>query len=165
MSDDNKRQLDAAMATYNGIERAEFMLDTANRWLHSDGPTYLLGDTRAKALFEDSRGRHWADGALVAESIGHSAGDPMLTDSLHQDLCHPDIEVRDLWVVTDSRGRWNALMAPIEVIAREFDRPPPVLLPGQNWARTWWTQPTRSDEQELAWIAAGGPAYDHEDMQ
>ncbi|MET7890625.1 hypothetical protein [Streptomyces mirabilis] len=153
---DHKQQLDAAVRAFNTAERTEFMLHTATRRLGLDGPAYIVGDIRVMALFEDIHGRHWADGALAAESLGHLAGGQETEDRYHELLCHPDIECRDLWMFADNRGRWNALMAPIDVIAHEFGYPPPIALPGQNWARSWWTLPERSDEQELAWIAHGG---------
>jgi hypothetical protein len=152
----HQEHLNAAIRAFNEAERMGFMLTTASRWLGDDGPTYLVGEVRVKALFVDIFGRHWADGALVAESIGHTAPDPYVEDYLHTMLCHPDVECHDVWQFTDTRGRWNALMAPVDVIAREFDYPAPSVLPGQNWARSWETLPERTDEQELAWIAAGG---------
>ncbi|MER7927031.1 hypothetical protein ABTY96_28395 [Streptomyces sp. NPDC096057] len=159
---DHKERLAAAIEAFNKAERMTFMLTVAARWLDGDGPTYVMGEVRVKALFVDIFGRHWADGALAAESLAHAAGDRTLADYHHERLCHPDVEVHDLWVYADTRGRWNALVAPVDVIAAELGYPPPVLLPGRNWARTWTTLPDRTDEQELAWVAAGGWSFEGE---
>lgn len=144
-----------AMEAYNATERTAFRVTIKGLWLGNDGPAYQLGDVRGKALFVDTAGRHWADGALVAESLGHIAGGATLAEAYNQALCAQD-EARDLRVWTETRGRWNALMAPVDVIAHAFGYPPPTRLPGDNWARTWWDTPGRTDEEELAWIASGG---------
>jgi hypothetical protein len=148
-----RQQLHDAMVAFNAAERTEFMLATATRWLGVDGPTYLVGDVRTKALFEDIHGRHWVDGALYAESLNQ---DDATTEDIHHSLCVPGVECRDLWVCRESRGLWNALMTPVTVLATELRLTAPALLPGDNWARTWQDLPARSDKQELAWIANGG---------
>ncbi|MER5473740.1 hypothetical protein [Streptomyces sp. NPDC002685] len=156
---DHKRQLDAALRTFNEAERAEFMLPTATRWLGLDGPAYLLGDFRVRAQFEDIHGRHWIDAFLALESLRSIGGvgdrDPGLIESYHQ-LAVDANEARDLWVFTDTRGRWNAVMVPVDELARRWGYQTPVLLPDGNWARGWLDLPERTDEQELAWIAHGG---------
>ncbi|MFJ4201562.1 hypothetical protein ACIP2Y_18265 [Streptomyces sviceus] len=157
MTDRNHRQqLDAAVRAFNQAERTEFMLTTASRWLGLDGPTYLLGDVRAKALFEDIYGRHWVDAYLAVESLtGIGNRNPALMEGYRQTAV--DIrEACDLWVYADTRGKWNAIMTPIEDLAAAWGYPPAVRLPDGNWARTWLDMPERTDEQELAWIAHGG---------
>jgi hypothetical protein len=152
----HKQQLDAAMRAFNAAERTEFMLTTATRWLGLGGPTYLIGDVRVKALFEDIHGRYWADAYLAVESLsGIGRPNPDLMEVYRQAAV--DIsEARDLWVCTDVRGKWNAIMTPVEGLANAWGYPPPVRLPDGNWARTWLDLPERTDEQELAWIAHGG---------
>lgn len=151
-----REPLDAAILAYNQAERAEFVLDTGTRWLGLDGPAYLLGDIRVKAFFVDAQGRHWADAYLAVESLsGIGQGDPAHRE-MYRQLAIDAAEARDLWVFTDTRGRWNAVMAPVAELAHRWGYPPPVRLPAGNWARTWLDMPERTDEQELAWIAHGG---------
>ncbi|MEU9405072.1 hypothetical protein AB0E08_05090 [Streptomyces sp. NPDC048281] len=152
---DYKQQLEDAIRTFNQFERAEFMLDTTSRWLGLDGPTYLLGDIRVKALFLDASDRHWVDAYLAVESLCGISQDNAHTEAYRQ-LAIDGNEVRDLWVFTDTRGRWNAVMIPVDELARRWGYPPPVLLPDGNWARNWLDLPERTDEQELVWIANGG---------
>lgn len=153
----SKDQLDETIRAYNHHERGQFMRETGTTWLGLGGPTYQLGDVRAKALFIDTQGRHWADGALVAESISFLACDsPRLIEAYSQALCGPDVESFDLMVHTDTRGKWNALMSPVGAIADALGYPPPMRMPEGDWARTWWDSPSRSDLQEIAWIANGG---------
>ncbi|MCQ4043846.1 hypothetical protein ACFOSC_26645 [Streptantibioticus rubrisoli] len=151
-----KQELHDAIGRFNSAEIAEFSLETGTRWLGDNGPTYIVGDVRAKGLAVDEHGRHWADGALVAESLAHLTGSSATGEAYRQALCLPEVECRDLIVFTDTRGRWNALMAPVEAMADAFGYPPPARLPDGNWARTWWDLPERTDEEELAWIANGG---------
>ncbi|WP_326786427.1 hypothetical protein [Streptomyces sp. NBC_00151] len=152
----HKQQLDAAIQAFNQAERTEFMLTTATRWLGTDGPAYILGDIRVRALFEDIHGRHWADAYLAVESLSDAGrADPDHMEMYRQLAVDMD-EARDLWVFTDTRGRWNAMMTPVEQLARRWEFPPPALLPGPNWARGWLDLPERTDGQELAWIAHGG---------
>jgi hypothetical protein len=156
---DHKQQLDQAMRAFNAAERTEFMLTTATRWLGLDGPTYLVGDVRVKVFFEDIHGRHWVDAALAAESLywvgGVGLRNPELIECYRASAV--DItEARDLWVCADVRGKWNAIMTPVEDLASAWGYPSPVRLPDGNWARTWLDLPERTDEQELAWIANGG---------
>jgi hypothetical protein len=161
---DHKQKLGDALRAYNEAERTEFMLPTATRWLGLDGPTYLLGDIRVRALFADIHGRHWVDASLAVESLRSVGGvgerNPGLIESYQQLAVDAD-EARDLWVFTDTRGRWNAVMVPVETLARRWGYPPPVLLPDGNWARGWLDLPERTDEQELAWIAHGGDPLNH----
>lgn len=152
----HKQQLDAAVRAFNAAERTEFMLATATRWLGLGGPTYIVGDVRVKAFFEDIHGQHWADAYLGVESL-HQIGrqNPDLMETYRQAAV--DISnARDLWVCTDTRGKWNAIMTPVEDLADAWGYPPPVRLPDGNWARTWLDLPERTDEQELGWIAHGG---------
>lgn len=144
-----------AMLAFNQAERAEFILDTGTRWLGLDGPVYLLGDVRVKTFFEDSHGRHWVDSALAVESLSGYANNGVLMEGYRQAAVALDA-VEDLWVCTDVRGKWNAVMAPVADLADLWGYPPPVRLPDGEWARTWLDLSERTDEQELAWIAHGG---------
>lgn len=157
----HKQQLAEAIAAFNDAERAEFIASTGLTWLGLDGPVYVIGDARAKALFVGRDGRHWADGALFVESIGGLVNNPALLEGYRQAIsCADDVE--DLWVYTDARGRWNALVAPVDSIARACGYPEPFRMPDGDWARTWWDAPARTDEAELAWIAHGGtPLHDY----
>ncbi|MEV1006107.1 hypothetical protein [Streptomyces sp. NPDC049881] len=151
--------LAAAIAAYNKAERAEFCTRTGLTWLKLDGPTYLIGNFRIKALFEDPTGCcHWADAALYAESRDAAEMPRDATAALLDVLGCMD-RARDLWVHTDTRGQWNASLAPVYVIAQAFGEPEPERLPGDQWARTWWDDPHRSDAAELAWLAHGGQAF------
>ncbi len=157
MSD--KRTLDQAIDAFNAAERQAFMQQTNSRWLGHDGPAYIIGETRAKALFEDEDGRHWVDAGLYVESL--RAPGPT-ADYLLELLTDDEPNIIDMWVHTDSRGHWNASMTTVTRLGQMLAssqilyRPGPVLLPGANWARTWWDYAERSDEQELAWVANGG---------
>lgn len=151
----HKQLVDDAIAASNKAERAEFMATTGTTWLGLDGPTYLLGDARAKAMFVGKDGRHWTDAYIVIESISQIEPNPGLMEAYRQLIaCDPDAE--GMWVWTDTRGHWDATMAPIEIIAERFGYPPPLVMPGDNWARTWWDTPERTDAQEIAWLAHGG---------
>ncbi|MEV0183844.1 hypothetical protein AB0I54_31850 [Streptomyces sp. NPDC050625] len=158
----HKEQLDDALRTFNQAERQEFMLTTASRWLGLDGPTYIVGDVRVRALFEDIHGRHWCDAMLAAESLAGVADigrtNPGIIEGYRQTAACME-EATDLWVFVDARGRWNATMTPVDALAHAWGYPPPTRLPDDNWARTWLSLPERSDEQELAWIANGGKPY------
>ncbi|MFF4347564.1 hypothetical protein [Streptomyces sp. NPDC001530] len=153
---DHKQQLEAAMLAFNEAERREFMLPTATRWLGLDGPTYLLGDVRVRTFFEDIHGRHWVDAYLAVESLTGIGRPDSGHMEMYRQLAIDMDEARDLWVFADTRGRWNAVMAPVDQLARRWGYPPPVRLPDGNWARGWLDLPDRTDEQELAWIAHGG---------
>lgn len=144
-----------AMLAFNRIERAEFMLDTGTLWLGLNGPTYLLGDIRVKALFEDTHGRHWCDAMLAVESLSGYSSNNVLMEGYRQAATDMDA-AGDLWVCTDARGKWSAVMTPVTVLATTWGYPPPVRLPDGDWARTWLDIPGRSDEQELAWLSHGG---------
>lgn len=156
MSSDRSDLL-AAMQAYNKAQLAEFIAETGLTWLGLNGPAlddvYLLDSTRARGLFLDQTGRGWVDGALVAESLAEAH--PGLNEGYCQALCAAS-ECRDLLVCTPNRGIWNALIAPVDVVARQLHLGTPARLPGFNWARTWGTLACRSDAQELAWIAHGG---------
>ncbi|WP_037932854.1 hypothetical protein [Streptomyces sp. SPB78] len=164
-----KQQLDAAIRAYNEQERDAFMHETGTRWLGHNGPTYLVGETRVKALFDDARGWHWVDGCLYAESLrppretGNYLLDVLGELPTPSDPDDPN-RVADLWVHTDSRGQWGALMTPVATLARLLAdagllyHAEAVRLPGDNWARTWDDYRERTDEQELAWVANGGKA-------
>lgn len=151
-----REPLDAAILAFNQAERAEFMLDTGTLWLGLDGPAYLLGDVRVKAYFEDIHGRHWVDAYLAVESMAGLILPGTASLEGYRQLAIDATEAQDLWVFTDTRGRWNAVMTPVAELARRWGYPPPVRLPDGNWARTWLDLPERTDEQELAWIAHGG---------
>lgn len=152
----HRQHLRDAMVAFNRAERAEFMLATATRWLDLDGPTFLLGDIRVKTLFEDIHGRHWVDAQLAVESLDVTFNlDPRHLDD-YRDLAVDAAAATDLWVCTETRGLWNATMAPVNELALTWGYPPPVRLPDGDWARTWLDLTTRTDEQELAWIANGG---------
>ncbi|MEU3000217.1 hypothetical protein ABZ684_22060 [Streptomyces sp. NPDC006995] len=154
----HKRDLLHALRAFNEAERDSFVTETHTQWLSLNGPTYLLGDVRAKTFFVDAAGHYWADAQLVIESMSHIGQGGMSREHVaaYRDLT-PDLTPgADLWVYTDTRGRWNASMAPVATIARTFGYPPPVILPGPNWGRTWWDMPERSDAEEIAWIANGG---------
>lgn len=150
---DHQRQLDAAIRNFNEAERTTFTDSTMTVWLGLDGPVYQVGDVRVKAFFVDPLGRHWVDAALYAESLNQGTG---ATENVHTSVCHPDVEGRDLWVMVDVRGKWNAVVTPVTVLACELGHEPPTLRPAGDWARTWWDLPGRTDAQELAWIANGG---------
>ncbi|MFJ7413078.1 hypothetical protein ACIQWZ_20005 [Streptomyces sp. NPDC098077] len=161
MADSHHLRLQEAQRAFNEAERLDFTEEASARWLGLDGPTYLLGDVRAKTFFVDAGGQHWADAQLVIESMSHIGTHGMTPEyvAAYRDLT-PDITPgADLWVHTDTRGRWNATMAPVTQIARSFGYPPPVALPGQNWGRTWWDMPDRTDAQQLAWLAHGGELF------
>ncbi|WP_327268776.1 hypothetical protein OG233_13960 [Streptomyces sp. NBC_01218] len=147
-----------AMRAFNAAEREAFTEETGTRWLRLEGPTYLLGDVRAKTFFIGTDGQHWADTHLVIESMSHVGTHGMAREHVeeYRELAPGITPGADLWVHTDTRGRWNASMAPVATIARAFGYPPPVALPGTNWGRTWWDSTERTDSQELAWIANGG---------
>lgn len=152
---DHKQQLTDALRMYNQTERALFTADTATQWLGLDGPAYIVGEVRMRALFMDTAGRHWVDAELGLESlIGTGRVDDWHVRK-YRDLATDAAGATDLWVFTDTRGRWNATMAPVSELAHIWGYPPPVRLPDGNWARTWTDLPTRTDEQELAWIAQG----------
>lgn len=151
----HKELLDAAILAFNQAERAEFMLDTSTWWLGLDGPVYHLGDVRVKAFFTDSQGRHWVDAALAVESLSGYDGSDALMEGYRQAAVAADLAA-DLWVCTDVRGKWNAVMAPVVELAGIWGYPPPVRRPDGDWARTWLDLPERTDEQELGWIAHGG---------
>ncbi|MDF6043219.1 hypothetical protein LRD69_13890 [Streptomyces sp. JH14] len=156
---DHKQQLEAAMRAFNEAERAEFTLTTSTRWLGNSGPTYLLGDVRVAALFEDARGRHWVDAFLAVESLTGIAElarrNGGLMEGYRWAAAQMD-DAHDLWVCTETRGKWNAVLAPIGSLAHTWGYPPPVRMPNGNWARTWMDMPERTDQQELGWIAHGG---------
>ncbi|WP_075662262.1 hypothetical protein [Streptomyces acidiscabies] len=149
----HKQQLDNAIRNFNVAERVAFTIATATRWLGTNGPTYLLGTIRVKAYFVDTRGRHWVDAYLAVESLTGTTPDDAET---YRQMAIDAEEARDLWVFTDTRGRWNAVMTPVTELARRWEYPPPVRLPDGNWARGWLDLPERTDEQELSWIAHGG---------
>jgi hypothetical protein len=151
---DHKQQLHEAMRAFNEAERAEFCSTNSVTWLGLDGPTYLVGDARAKAFCVGADGRHWIDGYLFVESLSGLVDNPGLMEAYRQAIASDEAD--DLWVCTDTRGQWNAIMAPVDFVARTCGYPPPILLPPGNWARTWWDMPERTDEQELGWIAHGG---------
>jgi hypothetical protein len=153
---DYKQSLDAAILAFNQAERAEFVLDTDTRWLGLDGPAYLLGDVRVRAFFVDVDGRHWVDACLAVESMARLVLPGTASLEGYRQLAVDVDAAHDLWVFTDTRGRWNAVMAPVDGLARRWGYPPPTRLPDGNWARNWLDLPERTDEQELAWIAHGG---------
>ena len=152
----HRKRLQDAIVAFNAGERAEFMLPTATRWLGLDGPTYLVGDIRAKVFFEDIHGRHWVDATLLVESLdlGQSV-EPWQIDD-YRDRAVDVTEAVDLWVFTETRGLWNAIMAPVDELSKAWGYPPPTRLPDGDWARTWLDLQSRTDGQELAWIASGG---------
>lgn len=160
---DHKEHLNHAMRDFNQTERAHFMLDTGAQWLGLDGPAYVVGDVRMKAFFVDDRGRHWVDAMLGVESLAGITQSELRNGGLlegYRQLAAGMDEADDLWVYTDTRGRWNATMAPVAALAHTWGYPPPVRLPDGNWARTWLSSPERTDEQELGWIAHGGKPLD-----
>ena len=152
----HKQLVEDALRAFNQAERAEFMAATGTRWLGLDGPVYILGEVRAKTIFDDSRGRHWVDAALAIESYSGTGCPPSWPLEAFRDVAVDLPEADDLWVFTDTRGRWNAVMAPVAELARVWELPPPTILPGNNWARTWLDLPERTDNEELAWVANGG---------
>lgn len=152
---DHKTQLDTALCAFNEAERAEFTSTHNLTWLGLDGPAYILGDVRARAFFEGADGRHWVDAYLVVESLAGLVNDPGHLEAYRQ-MASDVTEGDDLWVWTDTRGRWNATMAPVDTLAHVWGYPPPVLMPAGNWARTWLDTPERTDQQELGWLAHGG---------
>lgn len=153
----HREMIYAAIREHNAQERVDFMAATNTTWLGLDGPVFAFADTRARAWFIGSDGRYWADGSLLIESLNHR---DTLTEAYTQALCDPDGEARDLWVFTDTRGKWNAMLAPVDEIARLLQLPAPILMPPGNWSRSWWAFPHRTDEQEIWWIANGGKPMD-----
>ncbi|MFD9225239.1 hypothetical protein ACFWDI_35745 [Streptomyces sp. NPDC060064] len=152
---DHTKHLENAMRAFNEAERAEFTATNNLTWLGLDGPTYLLGDVRAKAFYTGADGRHWVDAYLVVESLSGLVTNAGHLEGYRQLAAEMD-EGDDLWVCTETRGKWNAVMTPIDTLARAWGYPPPALMPTGNWARTWLDMPERTDQMELAWIAHGG---------
>lgn len=152
----HQTRLEDAIRGFNQAERADFLLATSTRWLGIDGPVYLLGDVRVRALFVDDLDRHWVDAYLAVESLTGIGRLNASQVEMYRQLAIDADEVDDLWVFTDTRGRWNAVMTPVTTLASRWGYPAPVRLPDGNWARNWLDLPERTDEQELAWIAHGG---------
>lgn len=147
-----------AITAFNRGEIADLISDTGLRWIGLDqGKVYALGEgerhIRVLAPFQSPDGRWWADAALAIESLDE--GD-VVTEYWHQNIAGGGGDCHDLWIYSDMRGRWNALIAPVDQLAAQLDLQQVTELPPGNWARNWWTDPERNDAQELAWIANGG---------
>jgi hypothetical protein len=144
----------AAMADCTRINIEHLQVDAGLRHLGETPAIYLAGHIRIRAMFAGPDGRHYADGALVIESI---SGDPDTTRGLldyYEDMLGNLTEGHDLWVLNGIRGQWNAVLAPVKEIADLFQLGPALRMPAGNWARGWWDMPARTDAQELAWAAA-----------
>lgn len=148
-----ERALRAAITRFNVSEQHRLIATTGMTWVLHRKVTFAFGATRARAVTVDATGRYWVDGALLVESLNV---DRNLAEAYHQAIAADSVECRDLWVMDETRGRWNALITPVVSVARVLDLDAPLRMPDGQWARTWADMPFRTDEQELAWIASGG---------
>ncbi|MFC6017236.1 hypothetical protein ACFP2T_13590 [Plantactinospora solaniradicis] len=145
-------ELTAAITRYNGIQRAELEKETGLRWLGGMGTIFAAGTVRIRALFVDPVGRQWADACLAVESayLRHPAHD------YYADQPGASMEpAHDLWVMTQWRGMWNAILVPIDEICSRLDLPDPVPVALRGYARTWDTMPMVTDAEALAAAADG----------
>jgi len=153
-----EQRLAAAIDAFNKAALEGLQVEHGLRYRRTPA-VYQAGRIRIGCMFTGPDGRHWADGALVAESVNSL---PDVSRDMAEYWSDQPSQVReadDLWVFTETRGRWNAIVAPVTEIARIFELDEPVRMPAGNWARTWWDLPQRTDGQELAWVAAGGVPF------
>jgi hypothetical protein len=156
VTEDFRAQLMALAAKANRHAVEQLRAEAGLRHLGEAPAIYVAGGFRIRAPFVGPDGRHYADACLVIESM---AGDPGATRGLvdyYQDLLGNLRDGHDLWIFNHHRGEWNAVVAPVDEIADVLDLGPALRMPAGNWARGWWDMPSRTDEQELAWAAAGG---------
>jgi hypothetical protein len=147
--------LEDAIIAFNRTQIAELALETGLLFRGLDnGRVHLLGAVRVLAMFQGADGRWWGDAALAIESM--DPDDEHMTEYWHQQIAGCADECHDLWVYSDVRGKWNALIVPLAEMARRLELDAPLEMPPGEWARTWWDLPTRTDSQELGWIAHGG---------
>lgn len=152
MGPDREIALRTALADYNRAGLAEFEAETGLRYLGDDGPVYLAGSVRVRALFIDGAGSHWCDGRLAAESAysgTHAVRDWASVVGERLDSAH------DLWITTTERGRHDAIIAPISDVCAVLDLDPPELF-APGWARSWRTFDWMVESTALALAAAGG---------
>jgi hypothetical protein len=153
---EHRARLEASMREFNLTEIAKLITSTDLTCLSLNGPAdaiFTIGPVRVRGLFVGSNGVHWADGALLVESLDP---DPATREALLQAIATELPDCHDLWIATASRGIWNALISPVSDLAILLGYPPANQMPADNWARTWGDSPERTDEQELAWVAGGG---------
>ena len=139
------RRLAAAMMAYNVEERAP-LVEAGLTWLGPNGPMYLAGDVRLRALAIDKDGVHWVDACLAVESayMRHPAFDYYA--DLPGSTLTPAIE---FWHVNFTRGRFSTTLGPIGEVCEVLDLDVPLPFPADNWARTYASDPEQTDAELL----------------
>jgi hypothetical protein len=114
-----------------------------------DGPVYNLGPIRARTLFTTPDGTHLVDLRLVIESATTDPTTRAALEREHVVNVAASGDCIEMWVYTDVRGRYDAVLVPVDQAAKLLNLPAPA--PAQpGWARGWEDFPTISDADHLA---------------
>jgi hypothetical protein len=142
------QQLTNAIAAYNQANIAEAEQLHGLTYHPGDGPIYALGPVRARTLFTAPDGTHLVDLRLIIES---ATTDPTTRAALQEHVVNAAAtgDCIEMWLYTDVRGKYDAVLVPVAQAAKLLGLPAP--LPAEpGWARGWEDFPTISDADHLA---------------
>jgi len=150
-------ELEAAMVRYNQRSVAELCERSGLRYLGPEGPVFIAGSTRIRSLFVDSDGQYWCDARIVVRSAYFKGpAYDYYEDQLFNGFAD---DAHDLWIVTEERGRFDAIIARIDRTAEVLHLPKPEPFP-QGWCRHWRTLLFMPDAVQLEHAAAGHRGLD-----